>query len=178
MPLAAQYPQPAEFHAVRLVLAVQFVGSAILFPVLCRGWAMTAATIASGFVLLLVGAALAGWALWSVTAAMGLIGLWILALWLWDSALPTARAQALVAACAATFVAGGAVLWYFQIEANGGAGLPLSLANGPLELVLSNPQSPPPAAWWCVGIVLAAGAVARTSSFAWAWHLRRSTASR
>ena len=177
VPLAAQYPQPAEFQTVRLLLAVQFVGSAILFPMLCRGWGMTAATIASACVLLLIGSALSGWELASALPMMAVPAIWIAALWLWHGALPQRRARAVIAACAATYVLGGALLWYFQLEAIGGSELTPSLAYGPLELVISNPQSPPAATWWCVSTALAVGAAVRALSLGWAWHRRRSTAS-
>ena len=178
VPLAAQYPQPAELHAVALLLAVQLAGSAVLFPMLCRGWDMTTATIACGCVMLLVAAALAGWALSWALAAMGIFALWVLGLWLWHDAFGARRARAVIAACAATYVIGGALLWYFRLEASGGVEPPVSLANGLLQLVVSDPQSPPSAAWWSAGIVAGSGLLVRAISLGLTWRRRRSTASR
>ena len=173
VPLAAEYPQPAEAYAVALLLAVQFPGSALLFPMLYPRWEMTLATIASACVLLAVAAALAGWALGSVIPAMGLLAIWMTALYLWRGAFAS-RGQSAIAGCATAYVLGGALLWYFNLEANAGGDVAAPISNGPLPLILPNPQSPPAAAWWCVLVLLAGGITVRLLALGWAWQQRRS----
>lgn len=177
VPLAAQYTQPAELYAVGLLLAAQLASSAILAPMLCRGWHMTGSALACGCVMLLIAAAVAGWELSWAFAVMGILATWLVALWLWNGTAKVPRTRAIIGACAATYVIGSALLWYFRLEATGGIGLPASLASGPVQLVLSDPRSPPSAAWWCVGIALATGFAARALSLGRTLRRRRPTAS-
>lgn len=161
VPLAAEYPQPAEFHAVQMLLVIQFTTSAILSPILCKGWKISLGAVASGWVMLLAAAFLAGWASWTILPAGALIGLWLAGLWLWMGAAPPARWKGIVASAASCYAAGGVLLWYLRLDLNPGATPGTTVAFGPLALALASPQIPAPSAWWGVAIVGLGGLLAR-----------------
>jgi hypothetical protein len=155
VPLAAQYPQPAESHAVRLMLAAQFAALAVLYPWLMRTWAAAAAVLAAAWVMLSMAALLSAWAL-----ADSLLLSIFLTVWIADFALLSRirsfRWQMVVVAIACAHVIGGPLLWYFQLEfaspSPGGPGI----AFGPMLVALSTPRHLPPPAWIeaiAVGIV-------------------------
>lgn len=159
VPLAAGYPQPAEFQAVRLLLATQFAAAAMLFPLLCRNWQTTLTAIASGCVMLLAGGFLADWQPSWAAPACGLLALWLLALAVWRAALPSPYLQAIAAAVLTLWSVGGALLWYFQLELNPDGAPAGRLSQGPLIGALIDPRSPGGSAWACVAVLLAAGAL-------------------
>lgn len=146
VPLAAQYPQPAEFQAVRLMLAAQFVALALLHPWLLRTWATALAVLCTGWVMLNLAALLSAWTLTDVLP----VGIF-LSIWTVDFALlgriRRPRWQLAITAIASAYVIGGPLLWYLQLEFASPARSVPSLAFGPLLLALSTPRHLPPPAW-------------------------------
>lgn len=166
IPLAAGYPEPAEFQAIRVLLAAQFVGAAMFFPLLCRGWQMTVLTLVTGWVMLTFAGALAATPAVQLVAPAGSLALWILTLSLAGLGIRGHGARTRLTAAATCVVAGGPIVWY---AANDMGSAPVSsaaadFAFGPLWLVLQNPSHPPAATWWelstaCV-LALVFGAIA------------------
>ena len=161
VPLAAEYPQPGEFRAVGMLLAIQFTTSSILAPVLCNGWKISLAATVSAWVMLLAAACLAGWMPAGVLPVGALVSLWIAALWLWLGAAPTLRWQSLVASVASTFAAGGVLLWYLRLDLNPAASPEATAAFGPVTLALALPHTPSGSAWWCIAIACLGGIAVR-----------------
>lgn len=161
VPLAAEYPQPAEFQAVHVLLTIQLGASALLSPGLCRNWRATLAGIVSGGVLLLFAGCLAGWTVNRVLPVTAWVSLWIVALYLWQSAMPTLRFQACVGGLAAAYAIGGAFLWYLRLELNGDAPTASGASYGPLAALFSLTDAPERVAWVCIVGPVLAGMVAR-----------------
>ncbi|HWE53235.1 MAG TPA: hypothetical protein VG273_25815 [Bryobacteraceae bacterium] len=160
VPLAAQYPQPGEFQAVRLVLAAQFCALAILFPWLFRTGSSALAVLAAAWVMLWCAAALSAWSLVEILPAGAFLTAWVGVLAVFGR-LKAAKWRLIVAALSAAYVIGGPLLWYLQAEFTS---VPLhdpSAAFGPLLIVLTTPHHFPPFAW-----LEAAGAGA-IALFAW-----------
>lgn len=167
VPLAAQYPQPGEFQAVRWVLAAQFSALAILFPWLFRTWASALAVVAAAWVMLWCAAALAAWSLIEILPAGAFLTAWIVVLAVFGR-LRLAKSRLIISALTAAYVIGGPLLWYLQTEFTS---VPLrdpTPAFGPLLIALTTPHHFPPFAW-----VAAAGAGA-IALFAWKSEARAS----
>jgi hypothetical protein len=147
IPLAAEYPQPAEFYAVRVLLVVQFAWATMLFPSLLRTWAMTLIALCAAWVMLMLAAALSAWHIADVLPVAAFLSLWIVALGMIRAALPW-KWQMVAAGLASTYVIGGALLWYLQSDF--GASLPVepAIGFGPLWIGASMPQNLPQKAWW------------------------------
>jgi hypothetical protein len=146
VPLAAQYPQPAEFQAVSVMLAAQFTGLALLFPSLLAD-AREAIVIASaGWVMLLASAALAGWPLSGIAPAGGFLSLWIVALATIRAAIP-ARWHMTASAAACVYIIGGPIVAYFRREFAGSSPVYRDVVFGPLFSAISTPHHLTPLAW-------------------------------
>ena len=152
--LAAAYPQPAEFQAVRLMLVAQFGGSSLLFPLLLKTWRTSIAAACTAGVMLCLAAALAAWPLAKIAPPVGLVVLWILLLATARALLP-ARGSLLALAAVATYVIGGPLVWYLRADFGSGTLVERSWTCGPLCGVLIAPASIPiPIGWGIVGIEL------------------------
>ena len=157
--LAAGYPQPGEFQAVRLVLAAQFAAAALLFPLLCRNWQTTLAAIASGCVMLLAAGLLAGWSTAAAGPACGLTALWVLSLAVCAQALPRAPAPGVRRSRRKPLERRRRTALVFQDGIESRRRAP-GLWLGPLIGALIDPQSPGWDAWACAAAMLVSGALA------------------
>lgn len=146
VPLAAQYAQPGEFQAVRVMLAAQFAGLALLFPWLLPNVRMLGVTIVAGGVMLVAAAALAAWPLTDVAPAGAFLALWILLLATVRATIPP-PIQMTASAVTCLYIVGGPLLAYFHQEfANSLLSYP-ELKFGPLFSVITTPHHLPPLAW-------------------------------
>lgn len=157
VPLAAQYPQPAEFQAIRLMLAVQFGTLAVMHPWLLRNWATAIAILASAWVMLSMAALLSAWAILDSLPVSIFLTLWIV-----DFALLArirlARSRLVVTGLASAYVIGGPLLWYLGLEFASASSRAPTIAFGPLFFALSTPRHIVPSAWMdaiAVGLVAA-----------------------
>jgi hypothetical protein len=159
VPLAAQFPQPAEFQAVRVLLAIQFAWVAIVFPMLLINWRMAVLALASAWVMLALAAGLSAWTFTLVLPAAGYLAVWIIVLWTWRAGLVSAGQQSFAAAVMATYFIGGALLWYVQLDFGVTSPAPASLVNGPLLMIVANPQHPPAGGWILAAVMEAAALI-------------------
>ncbi|HEY2585470.1 MAG TPA: hypothetical protein VGI81_06895 [Tepidisphaeraceae bacterium] len=146
VPLAAQYPQPGEFQAVRVMLAAQFAGLALLFPWLLPNVRMLWVTVAAGWVMLLAAGALAAWPLTDVAPAAAFLTLWILVLATVRAAIPPSTPMT-ASALACLYIVGGPLLAYFHQEFATSPAANPDLTFGPLFSAISTPHHLPPQAW-------------------------------
>jgi hypothetical protein len=159
IPLAAQYPEPAEFQAIRVLITVQFIGSALLSPVLLRSWQMTLAAACSSGVFILVGALLAGWSLREALPILSYLAAWLLTLFAWVGGRSGEKWRMTIAGIAAAFSAGGPLLWYLGRDLGGSASVDSRAAYGPLLPALVNPDHPWEI-WWLLAAIFLGGLVA------------------
>ena len=155
VPLAAQFPQPPEFQAIRVLIVVQFIAAALLSPVLLADWQMGLAALCSGGTLLLVASVLAGWSLGDPLPLVGYLVAWLICLFAWMKALGGAKWRMTAAGIAAAFSAGGPVLWYLG-EDLGLATASVPAAYGPLWPALLDPRFPWRGGWLLACIFLLA----------------------
>jgi hypothetical protein len=114
---AATFPRPAETLALGLMLVMQLVTSATLFPFLLRDPRAAGLVIATSWPFTFIAGFLAGqlnpFVLCPIAA---FITAWLLGLALWSNVLRSPRAQA-TGVCAALFIAAGTpLLWYLRAE--------------------------------------------------------------
>jgi hypothetical protein len=146
VPLAAQYPQPGEFLAVRVMLAAQFTGLALLFPWLLADLRTFLVAVSAGWVMLLSAAALAAWPLTETVPPGAFFTLWILVLATARAATPSKTHMAL-SAVACIYIVGGPLVAYFHQEFANSMVAHTELAFGPLFGAISTPRHLPPLAW-------------------------------
>jgi hypothetical protein len=159
VPLAAQYPQPAEFQAVRVMLAAQFSALAILFPWLIRTWASAVAVIASAWAMLIAAAALSAWESREVLLIGTFLSCWIAVF----AIISRLRLRPmLVIAIVSAYVIGGPLLWYVQLDLGFSTHLDSTMAFGPLLAALSTPRHLPPSIWIQTAVTLAISLAAWT----------------
>ena len=166
VPLAAQYPEPAEGMAAYLVTGVQVVGAALLFPFLLRDGRNAAVIVASAWPFLLAAGYLAGRSPAELARPAVYITVWLAALAAWAPALKTRRARAAGVAVAGLLALGGAALRYLRLEfAAGHAGATLTPESAsPLLSTWANLEgSSTPAGWIVVLGVGGLGIAARVA---------------
>jgi hypothetical protein len=139
VPLAAEYPQPAEFFAVNLLLATQFAWVAILFPWLLRSWSMTIIAAASAWIMLLMAAAMAAWSMRDVIAPAAYVTLFIVLLTLLRFGL-SRHGQLFASAIVSTYVIGGPLVWYLQLDLGASQRHDDVVMFGPLLPALLDPR--------------------------------------
>jgi hypothetical protein len=165
VPLAAEYPQPAEFYAVRVLLATQFAWATMLFPSLLRTGSMVGVAISSAWVMLVFAAALAAWPIAGVLEVAAFLTLWICILAMVRAALPW-RWQLIASAIASTYVIGGPLLWYLQSDLGTSSPVESGMGFGPLSIGVTAARNLPRTAWWGeVGIGLVAAAALLASHY-------------
>jgi len=158
--LSIAMPAAGEQSALALMLITQVAASSLLFPLLLRSRRQTILTIATAWPMGQLACFLADAPVHRFIAAQALVTLWIVALALWNWALP--RAQAVGAAVAATISLGGPLLWYLRAEfvrESADIHWPRDALLGPVMAALSQifPDQPPAIAWWpLVGLVVLA----------------------
>lgn len=147
--MAAHYEQPAESHAVTILLIAQFGAAALLFPWIFRNGAMLIASLAAGWLMLFSAAGLAGWNWTSVLPIGTYVSAWIVALGLVRLSL-SASQQSFGSAVASLYIIiiGGPIVAYFQADfaASAAPSQPAWL-YGPMFQAISTPHHLPPLAW-------------------------------
>lgn len=129
------FPQPAELLSLPLMLTVQVVASAMLFPFLLRDLRVTVMVIAASWPMTLVAGFLTATADTRALAAAAIyLTAWLAGLALWQKALRSARAQAVGVAAATLAVFSGPIFWYLRLEYGGATTLDWSQAGrwGPI----------------------------------------------
>lgn len=155
IPLAAHYFAIPELHASQIMLVAQFSWMAILFPVLCRSWQMGIATLASGWVMLVLAAMLSAWQMSDVLQPAAYLGLWVLALMLWRRVLRSNWLQMMGSSLIATFTIGGPLVWYFGTDLGQGAAESAIWKFGPMLGILVHPTAPMLADWLILSLMIA-----------------------
>jgi hypothetical protein len=156
VPLAAQYPQPGEFQAVRVMLAAQFFALAILFPWMMRTWASALAVLATTWVMLCAAAALSAWTLLDIMPAGTLVTAWII-VFATLGQIRSRRWQLVASAVTCAYIIGGPFMWYLQVEFASASPGSSGFAFGPVFGLISTPRHVPPPDW---GLALAGECVA------------------
>jgi hypothetical protein len=150
VPLAAQYPEPAEQMAAYLVTGTQGVAAALIFPFLLRSARTTVQVIASTWPFLLAAGYLAGVAPKAMIWPAASITAWLVTLALWASILRTTRAQMVGITIASLLTLGGGLLRYLRLEFAAGTaepGFALETASPLLSTFAALDGSPSPAGW-------------------------------
>lgn len=165
IPLAAQYPQPAELLAAQVMVVVQVTSIALLFPYLLRDLAAAVAVAATAVPFILLGGALSAVPAVRMAGAGSYVSAWIVALWAWNAQVSVTGRLTGVAA-AALLTGGTLVALYLRLEyALGVAGdaedvmtawAPLSPPLAALHLLTDTPRLRD----WCAPAVVLAAALA------------------
>lgn len=87
VPLSAGYAMPAESAAAAVMVSVQVIAAAALFPVVLRGWRRLAMAVAMGWAFGLLAGFLATTASMQLIWTMGQMTTWLVALWAWEGVL-------------------------------------------------------------------------------------------
>ena len=114
LPLSAHFARPPQSLALDEMLIAQFVGAALFFPLLFRGWRAWLAMAVSAWPMLMLASTMTAIPAWRVTALWLLPVQWLTALALWRLAAP--HRGDVVAAVALMGSAGGLLLAYLQAE--------------------------------------------------------------
>ncbi len=119
--LWARFGSTGEAYALDELTVAQFIGSSLLFPMLCRSFKATVAMIAGGLPMI----ALAGFLSFASMPQWGGIAInlsiWLAGLGVWRKVANRFDAGALVAvALVSTLNIGGLMLAYLRAETNGG----------------------------------------------------------
>jgi hypothetical protein len=146
IPLAAAYPQPAELHAVQILLIVQFACISILFPSLLQTWSLSLIVATSAWVMLIFAAALAAWPVSQVMPVATFLSLWILVLATLRVAL-TWRWQLVAAALLSVWIIGGLLLDYLASDFGPIPPTGKHVAWTPLSTALASAYDLPSGAW-------------------------------
>ena len=116
VPLAAQYPEPAERLAAHLLFGAQVVGAGLLFPYLLRDARCAVQVVASAWPFQLAAGYLAGMAPAALAWPASLVTAWLITLALYAALLRSPRSRALGVAAAALLTLGGGTLRYLRLE--------------------------------------------------------------
>jgi len=119
LPLSANYPRPAESLALHVFLVSQFVLSALLFPILLRNLRFALWIIVATCPFVFLAAFLAFIPATRAALCALDLTLWLLALRVFRSLLPSPRARLAGIAVASALVIGGPILWYLSAEFSG-----------------------------------------------------------
>ena len=157
IPLAAEYPQPAEFQAVQIMLAAQITWATMLFPVLLVNWRAVVAAAGCACVMLAIAGMLSAWSLAQIVIPAGFVTLWIITLGVWPAALPNGRSRMIASGLATTYAVGGALVWYLANDLSTESGRPVEAAFGPLLIAVTSPQHPPGSGWIILIVLLIGG---------------------
>ena len=146
VPLAAQYPQPGEFQAVRLMLAVQFSALALLSRWMLRTRGSALAVSAAGWAMLLAAAVLSAWTIRAALPLGAFLTAWIV-IFATLAHVRSIRLQSIIMALAGAYVMGGPLLWYLQLEFASALSANAGLSFGPLLAAIATPPHLSPSAW-------------------------------
>ena len=112
--LSANSPRPPQSLAVHVMLVAQFVGAAILLPVLFRGWRAWLAMVLTPGPMLFLAARMTPLPMSRVPMLWVEVAAWMTALAVWRTV--ASRSAHIIAALAMLLSAGGLVLWYLRAE--------------------------------------------------------------
>lgn len=129
VPLSAGYAMPAESAAAAVMVSVQVIAAAALFPVVLAGWRRLAVAVALGWAFGLLAGFLATTATMQLIWTMGQVTTWLVALWAWagvvqgpvgkmaaDRRRGTGWGAGWAVAVALLWTVGGVMLRYLQSE--------------------------------------------------------------
>jgi hypothetical protein len=156
VPLAAQYPQPAEFQAVRVLVAVQCLAAAMLCPVLLRGWRMALVAIVTAGIFIFFAGGLSAWSMREPLYPAVYVALWLATLFVWVKVVGKRQGH-LIPAISAVYAGGGPLLWYLGQDLGSGDRMLSQLSYGSLLPVLVSPQSPTSAGWLSLSLLFFTG---------------------
>jgi hypothetical protein len=155
IPLAAQYPIIAEFHACQLLAVVQLPLAAMLMPTLVRNWRSTIAAAALAGVLQFVAGSLTNASLSDSSPLAAYVVIWVGALHVLCLSAKNFKSLLALAGGLATFVGGAPILIYLGSDISGRSSA--RFLGGPLLLILRSWPSVAIGAWIWLGIILVAG---------------------
>ena len=115
VPLAAGYPATGELLAAPVMVVVQGVASAALFPFLMRGRACAAAVVAAAWPFVVLAGVVSAAPAARVMAAGAYVSAWLVALWAWRATAPR-REDLYAVAAALLLTAGTLLLFYLRVE--------------------------------------------------------------
>lgn len=116
IPLAAEYPQPAERLAAHLMLGGQVVAAALLFPMLMHDGRRTIQIIATALPFQLAAGFLGGIPIPQMLPAAAFVAGWLLTLGIWAACLRAPAPAMLGVACASALTLGAGALRYLRLE--------------------------------------------------------------
>jgi hypothetical protein len=144
VPLSANFPKPPQSLAVHEMLIAQFVGSAMLLPLLfrARGWRAWLAMVISAGPMLMLAARLTPMSMSHVLVLWLEVAAWLTMLALWRAVVPR-DAGSMLAAIAMLLSAGGLLVAYLAAEFQPDRRIPLIDAF-PLLATLQSMRGPAP----------------------------------
>lgn len=129
VPLTAGYAVPAESAAAGVMVSVQVIAAAALFPVVLGGWQRLVMAVAMGWTFGLLAGFLATTATVQLIWTMGQVTTWLVALWAWAGVVQgpirklepgrrrqTGRGAGLAVGVALLCTVGSAMLRYLRSE--------------------------------------------------------------
>jgi len=153
-PLFAEYPQPGEFHAVTILITVQWLAIAMLFPVLWQDWRAFTCIAVSGLVMLLFAGALSATSLAALAPTALYMTLFMLAVFVM-STIPRLNRSKLILSAVITTLSFGAPLLAYLREDLGNCEIGAAKWKGsPFFALIKNPQNPAKECWILLAIVI------------------------
>jgi hypothetical protein len=173
--LSGGWPRPPEQFALDEMLIAQLVFTAMLFPYLLASLWSAVAIILTALPMLQIAGFLSVTPMDRLGVVAGFVALWMIALALWQIALPL-RWQLPGAALAMLYTLGGGVIWYLQKDFSTPAHrsifpplmTPLPAALAVLHGDIHNLQP-----WYTLLMPLAAGAIAALTALLVGAHPRQ-----
>jgi hypothetical protein len=147
VPLAAQYPQPGEFQAVQVMLAVQFAALALLFPWMMRTVASALAVIGSGWAMLIAAGVLSASPIPELMPRGAFFSIWAVIFLTLARLRLRPKMQSALSSLAIAYVLGGPLLWYLEMEFSAAPVESPGLDFGPLLAALSTSHHFSPPTW-------------------------------
>src|SRR5207237_206302 len=119
LPLWARAPEAGEFRAIPLLLIVQILAAAVLAPRLTSHWRTAIMAIVSAWPFATLAGLLGATSISTILLAGAYVTGWLIVLWSWQLPLATMKSKMIGAAVAATWAAGGPVLFFIRAEYGG-----------------------------------------------------------
>lgn len=116
MPLTASFVEPAESAAAALMVSVQVITAAALFPVVVGDWRRLVQAAVTGWAFGGLAGFLATAAWVPLMLSVGHVTLWLAALWAWAGVARRGSGSGLAIAAAMLLTVGGVMLHYLQAE--------------------------------------------------------------
>ena len=120
VPLAAGYPQPAEFLAPHVMVVVQTTAAVLLFPYLLSSWPVAVAVMATTWPFIILSGLLSSVPGDRLVSTAGYVSGWLLTLAALSRALPP-RARPFAVAAGTLLAAGGVVGFYLEQDFGSGS---------------------------------------------------------